>query len=44
MVDSDYAKGMRLAQFFKFVETTKVPAIDGRNLAIFELDREWLIQ
>lgn len=42
MVDSDYAKGMRLAQFFDFVETNKVPAIDGRNLAIFELDKTWL--
>lgn len=44
MVDSDYAKGMRLAQFFEFVETSKVPAIDGRNLAIFELDKRWLIR
>jgi hypothetical protein len=44
MVDSAYAKGIRFAEFFGFVATTKVDTIDGRNLTIFELDKKWLIQ
>lgn len=42
VVDAGYDKGMRFAQFMGFIETSRVGAIDGRDLAFFELDREWL--